>query len=251
MAPKPKKRNTKKTRKTPMTAAGWGARVLRAAMIGAGLFVLGSIAVVLLFRFVDPPGTSLMVWRAIQGETVRREWTDLSRVDPDLVHAIVSAEDTKYCRHMGFDLGAIREAINDARAGGRLRGASTLSQQTAKNVFLWPGRGFVRKGLEAWFTILIETLWSKERIFEVYINVAEWGEGRFGAEIAARELFGVSAGALTSEQAARLAAILPAPNAWSADRPGPYVRRRVAKLRARMVTVEQQGGAACILRAGR
>lgn len=196
------------------------------------------------------PTTFLMVERAAQGEGVNRSWRPLGRISPNLVYAAIAAEDANYCKHRGFDLKAIERALkHNEKRPNRLRGGSTISQQAAKNVFLWSGRGWVRKGLEAGYTVLIETLWGKRRTMEVYLNVVEWGPGIYGAEAAARHWFGVSAEALTPRQAASLAAILPSPRKWKAAAPGPYVRRRASRIQAAMGAVRNEGLAACVIRA--
>ena len=182
-------------------------------LVSAG-FVLLSVGLVLLYGWLGPPPTITMMQRGASGMDVRREWVKLKDISPHLVRAVLAAEDQRFCTHNGFDLTEIRKAIDEAERGERLRGASTISQQTAKNVFLWNGGGFVRKGFEAWFTLLVEQTWSKPRILEVYLNVAEWGDGLFGAEAAAQARFGVSAKTLTRKQAALLAAVLPSPNRW-------------------------------------
>ena len=157
----------------------------------------------------------------------------------------MAAEDARFCDHWGFDFAAIREAI-EARKGGRVRGASTISQQVAKNVFLWHGRSWVRKGLEVGFTLLIEAIWPKRRIIEVYLNTAEFAPGVFGAEAAARHHFGREASALTADQAARLAAVLPAPKTRSAAAPSDFVRRRAAAIRDGAATLQAQGRDGCV-----
>jgi monofunctional biosynthetic peptidoglycan transglycosylase len=218
-------------------------------LVTAGL-VLGVAAPliwVVAYRFLPAPGTSLMAIRALEGEDVRRNPVSLSEISPNLVRAVIAAEDARFCSHHGFDLEAIEAAIRANADGGRLRGGSTISQQTAKNLFLWPDRSWVRKGAEAYFTVLIETLWPKRRILETYLNSAEWGDGVFGAEAAARVNFGKSARRLTRLEAARLAAVLPSPNRWSADAPGPYVRARTRSILANMRVVDRDGLARCIL----
>ncbi len=211
------------------------------------MLALFSVVWVLAYRWLPIPGTALMIERAVMdGETVRRDLVAIEDIDRDLVRAVIAAEDARFCMHHGFDLAAIQDAIADAQEGGRLRGASTISQQVAKNVFLWDGRGFVRKGLEAYFTLLIETLWPKRRIMEAYLNVAEWGDGLFGAEAAAGARFKASAGRLSTRQAALLAAVLPSPNKWRADRPGPYVRNRAGVIQRRMGVVRNDGLDACV-----
>jgi monofunctional biosynthetic peptidoglycan transglycosylase len=163
------------------------------------------------------------------------------------VAAAIAAEDARFCSHPGFDFEAIEQAMKANEQGRRMRGGSTISQQTAKNVFLWPGRDWVRKGLEAGYTVLIETVWGKRRIMEVYLNVAEMGPGIYGAEAAAQHWFGKSASDLSSREAARLAAILPSPRRYNAGSPGPYVRRRASRIQAAANTVRNEGLATCVL----
>lgn len=223
------------------------ARLVRLVVQGGVAIMLLSVAWVLAYRWAPIPGTALMIERAVMdGETVRRDPVAIGNIDRDLVRAVIAAEDARFCMHHGFDLAAIQDAIADAREGGRLRGASTISQQVAKNVFLWDGRGFIRKGLEAYFTLLIETLWPKRRIMEAYLNVAEWGDGLFGVQAAARARFRVPADRLSTRQAALLAAVLPSPNRWRADRPGPYVRGRAGVIQRRMGVVRSDGLDACV-----
>lgn len=186
---------------------------------------------VLPLRWIDPPTSAFMVARQLgglgeDGFELRQEWRDLSAISSQLPIALVAAEDQKFPTHRGFDLEAIDKAIAGNAGGGRVRGASTISQQVAKNLYLWGGGGYVRKGIEAWYTLLIEAFWSKRRILEVYANIAEFGDGVYGAEAAAREFFGKPASALTAAESARLAAVLPNPRVYSAARPGPYVQRR-------------------------
>jgi monofunctional biosynthetic peptidoglycan transglycosylase len=162
---------------------------------------------------------------------------------------VIAAEDARFCEHHGFDFEAMEKAYaSNQRRPGKIRGGSTISQQTAKNVFLWPQRSYVRKGAEAGFTVLIEGLWGKRRIMEVYLNTVEWGPGVYGAEAAAQRNFGVGADRLTPAQAARLAAILPSPLKWKAAKPGPYVQRRSRRIGAASGTVRRDGLATCISR---
>jgi len=214
-----------------------------------------AIAVFLLFhiyalalRLLPVPGTILMTQRAGQGEDVRKDWTSLDRISPHLVLAVIAAEDAQFCAHGGIDWDAIEKAreYNRKQNGNKRRGGSTISQQTAKNVFLWPGRDWIRKGLEAGYTVLIETVWSKRRIMEVYLNVVEWAPGVYGAQAAAQHWFGKDAADLTPREAARLAAILPAPRRYKTASPGPYVRRRAARIQAAMGTVRNEGLNACV-----
>lgn len=208
-------------------------------------FAVVSVAMVVIFRFVPPPGTMLMVERKIESWIdgtpidLQRSWRPWDEISDDLKVAVIAGEDQKFAEHWGFDIAAIRAAFVHNEEGGSLRGASTLSQQVAKNVFLWSGRSWLRKGLEAWFTGLIEIFWSKQRILEVYLNSAEWDEGVFGAEAAARHHFGVGAPYLSRQQASLLAAVLPNPRNWSASRPSPYVARRAGWIRKQM---SQLGG---------
>lgn len=192
-----------------------------------------TILQVLVLRFLDPPTSAFMVWRQLDGlgETgfeLHYDWRDYDQIASSLPISLVAAEDQKFPQHNGFDLEAIDKAIERNARGGRVRGASTISQQVAKNLFLWSGGGYFRKGLEAWYTLLIEATWSKRRILEVYANIAEFGDGVYGAEAAAREFFGKPASRLTPAESARLAAVLPHPKKYNARHPGPYVQRRAA-----------------------
>jgi monofunctional biosynthetic peptidoglycan transglycosylase len=202
-----------------------------------------------IYRAVPPPITFLMIERLVQGQGLDKQWRGLDDIAPALPQAVIAAEDSGFCAHHGFDLNAMRAAaIHNERRPGKVRGGSTISQQTAKNVFLWPGRDYVRKGLEAWFTVLEEAIWGKRRILEVYLNVVEWGPGTYGAEAAARRYFGKDAADLTPDQAARLAAILPDPLKWKAVNPGRYVQRRSAKIGARAAVVRSDDLAWCFRR---
>lgn len=198
-------------------------------------WVIASVAAVLLLRFVPVGYSGFMFQRQVSawfaGETdfrLRQRWVPLREVSRELPIALVAAEDQKFPQHSGFDVEAIRDAIEDAEDGERLRGASTISQQTAKNLFLWNGRSFVRKGLEAYFTVLIELCWPKQRILEVYLNVAEFGDGIYGAAAASDVYFRKTPGALTARESALLAAVLPNPRRLRVDKPSAYVHRRVA-----------------------
>ena len=223
-------------------------RNLLAPLLLALLLLLfgAPVAWVGLYGLIEAPGTLLMAKRASEGQNVRHNTRKLAQISPALVRAVIAAEDSGFCTHDGFEIEAIKDALERNARGGRLRGGSTISQQTAKNLFLWPDRSWVRKGLEAYFTVLIEAFWSKERIIEAYLNAAEWGDGLFGAEAAAKGRFGVSAANLTPTQAARLAAVLPSPNRWSAQHPGPYVRSRTGQIQARAKAVHAQGLDACL-----
>ena len=210
------------------------------------LFVLATSLQVAVLRFVDPPASAFMLAR--QGEALRQgdwgfrvayDWRDLDDISPYLPLAVIAAEDQNFAAHSGFDLDAIEKAIEHNARGKRMRGGSTISQQVAKNLFLWQGRSWARKGLEAWYTLLIELMWPKRRILEVHVNVAEFGDGIYGAQAAARSYWDKDASRLSPEQSARLAAVLPAPRRYSAVKPGPYVQRRAAWIQRQM---RQLGG---------
>ncbi|QYC09781.1 monofunctional biosynthetic peptidoglycan transglycosylase [Brevundimonas nasdae] len=203
---------------------------------------------VALFAIVPPTPTILMLRQVVRGEGLDYQWRGLNDISPNLVNAVIASEDARFCSHNGFDMDAIQKALDHNADGGRMRGGSTISQQTAKNVFLWPSRDWVRKGLEAGYTVLIETFWGKRRIMEVYLNVVEWAPGVYGAQAASQHWFNKNARDLTPREAARLAAILPAPRRYQAADPGPYVRRRGARVQAAMGTVRGQGLSACVLR---
>jgi monofunctional biosynthetic peptidoglycan transglycosylase len=180
------------------------------------------------------PLTPLMVIRLLEGEGLQKRWVALDEIAPILPQAAVAAEDNRFCEHSGFDWEELEGQIDAWLAGERPRGASTITMQTAKNLFLWPGRDFVRKALEAWLTPQIELLWPKRRIMEVYLNIAELGPGIYGAEAAARAYFGRPASALSAEQASLLAAILPSPREWSPVRPTDYLLGRARTIRTRI-----------------
>jgi len=225
-------------------AGGIAARSLGWAIVIVGLAPFIGAA---LYRVLPPPGTVVMLERSLKGATIRRDWTPLENISPHLVRAVIAAEDSRFCLHAGVDVDAIKEAAEHNRKSAKRRGGSTISQQTAKNLFLWNGGGYVRKGLEAWFTLVSETIWGKRRTMELYLNVAEWGDGLFGAEAAAQGRFGKSAKDLTKQEAALLAAVLPSPNKWRAVNPGPYVRGRAATIRKRMDIVRRDGLDRCVL----
>ncbi len=206
-------------------------------------FVGLSLALVLLFKFVPVPITATMV---MDGNGITKDWEPLSNIDRNLVRAAIAAEDGKFCSHDGFDAEAIAKAVEQNARGGRIRGGSTISQQTAKNVFLWQGGGYVRKGFEAWFTFLIEQIWGKRRIMEVYLNVAETGVGTYGAEAGARRYYGKSAASLTPTQAARMAAALPLPKERSVKNPRGWLARHGNTIAARIGVVGRDGLDACV-----
>jgi monofunctional biosynthetic peptidoglycan transglycosylase len=233
----------------PRARRGLIGRLFGWALTLVAVFVFaGPIVVVAIYRFVPPPMTWLMVQRMFEGHGFDRRWVPLSRISPQLVRSVIGAEDARFCQHHGFDFNAIQKAMaHNENRPGKIRGGSTISQQTAKNVFLWPHRDWVRKGLESWFTVLIEGIWGKPRIMEVYLNSIEWGPGVYGAEAAAQANFHMSAAGLNPAQAARLAAIIPKPLAWKAARPGPYIQKRGGHIAAAAGTVRRDGLADCVL----
>jgi monofunctional biosynthetic peptidoglycan transglycosylase len=206
-------------------------------------FLLLSLALVILFRFVPVPLTATMV---LDGNGITKDWEPLSNIDRNLVDAAIAGEDGKFCSHAGFDQEAIEQAIRRNQQGGRIRGGSTISQQTAKNVFMWQGGGYFRKGLEAWLTFLIENLWGKRRIMEVYLNVAETGIGTYGAEAGAQRYFKHSAARLSRTEAARMVAALPLPKERSVTSPSGFVRRYGNTIAARIGVVRRDGLDSCI-----
>ena len=209
------------------SALRWGAVACAAA-------VFVSIALVLPWRWFAPPTSAFMLREQFTGDSgeVRYQWTSWENISPHLALAVVAAEDQKFPHHFGFDFESIADALEES--AGRRRGASTITQQVAKNLFLWPGRSYFRKGVEAYLTVLIESLWTKRRILEIYLNVAEFGPGTFGAEAAGRRFFGKPARRLSPWEASLLAAVLPSPKRMSADRPSAYVRGRARDIRAWM-----------------
>ena len=214
----------------PRPRRRWGRRLLLAGLA----VLLATVLQVLALRWIDPPTSAFML--AHRG-AVQYDWRDLDAISPQLPIAVVAAEDQKFPSHRGFDVDAIRDAIDER--GERVRGASTISQQVAKNLFLWAGQDWLRKGLEAWYTVLIEALWPKSRIVEVYVNIAEFGDGIYGAEAAARRFFGVAAADLSAAQCALLAAVLPNPKRLLVASPSTYVRGRQAWIQRQ---VRQLGG---------
>ena len=211
---------------------GWWRRILVWAGWVVGLFLGLNILLVLVFRFVPVPTSGLMVQRRVEAwagdkpYTSRHRWVPLEDISPSLGAAVIAAEDQNFTEHFGFDWQAIEKAVQHNEHSRRKRGASTVSQQTAKNLFLWSSRSWTRKGLEAWFTLLLEVGWSKKRILEVYLNIVEFGDGVYGAEAAARTFFGKPAKRLTPSEAALLAAVLPNPRRFHAGAPSEYIRGR-------------------------
>lgn len=209
-------------------------------------FIAISVVWVLIYAVVPPPVTITML---TDGNGITKDWTSLSHIDRNMVRAAIAAEDGKFCSHDGFDREAIEQAIERNAKGKRMRGGSTISQQTAKNVFLWQGSGwtrYIRKVPEVWFTFLIETIWGKRRIMEVYLNVAETGLGTYGVEAGAQRYFKHGAGKLTPQEAARIAAILPLPKKREAVSPSGFTRRYGNSIRARIGIVRRDGLDACV-----
>ena len=221
--------------------------LVTAVKFAAIAFVAWFVTVIVLiaaFRFFDPPQSMLMLTKRLSGETLQHEWVPLSRISNSLRRAVITSEDAKFCRHWGFDLGEIRAAMKSSEGYGR--GASTITQQLAKNLFLWPGKSYIRKGLEVPLTLAIEGLWPKRRILEVYLNFAEWGPGIFGAESASQYYYNKPAAEVSERQAALLAISLPNPIARDASDPGPAIARRASTLQNRM---RVQGISYCALSA--
>src|SRR6476469_5949406 len=219
--------------------AGWIVKLVLA-------FILGSVLWVLAYRFVNPPLTATMISDIVAGRGATRDWMPISQIDRDMVRAAIAAEDSKFCQHNGFDIEAIEDAMKRNASGGRIRGGSTISQQTAKNAFLWQGGGYARKGAEAWFTFLIEHLWGKRRIMEVYLNLAETGIGTYGVNAGSQRYFGHDANAMSVIEAARIAAVLPLPKKRGAVAPQGFTRRYGNTIAARIPTVARDGLDACV-----
>src|SRR3954447_10170284 len=221
--------------------AGWIVKLVAA-------FFLLSILWVLAYRFINPPITVTMLGDVFAGRGATRDWMPVDQVDRDMVRAAIAAEDSTFCSHHGFNFEAIEDAMKRNASGGRIRGGSTISQQTAKNVFLWQGGGYARKGVEAWFTFLIEHLWGKQRIMEVYLNNAETGIGTYGVNAGSERYYGHDASAMTPIEAARIAAILPLPKERGAIAPKGFTRRYGNTIAARVGVVARDGLDACIYR---
>ena len=197
----------------------WPARIFGGLVRIVLAFILISVLWVLAYRFVPPPITATMVGDLVAGNGIEKNWMSIDSIDRDMVRAAIAAEDSKFCSHNGFDLDAIEQAMQRNASGGRIRGGSTISQQTAKNAFLWQGGGYARKGVEAWFTVLIEAMWPKRRIMEVYLNLAETGIGTYGVNAGSERYYGHDASAMSRTEAARIAAILPLPKKRGAIAP--------------------------------
>lgn len=216
----------------------------RVALYGVLFFFVSTFLAVLYYKWRPVEYTPLMVIRYFQNSSdgksasIKHEWVPLEEMSPNLPKAVIASEDQKFMKHNGFDVEAIEQAMAEAEAGKRVRGGSTISQQTAKNVFLWPSSTWVRKGFEVYFTFLIETLWSKERIIEVYLNSIEMGDGIYGAEAVAQENFGCKASELTLNDCALIAATLPNPRKFSSKDPSAYMRKRQKWIKDQMKTVK-------------
>ena len=222
-----------------------GRRLRRFILFAILLALLLPVPFVLAYRFVPPPITPLMVIRSLGGAPLDKHWLPLERVAAALPRAVIASEDEKFCAHHGFDWAAFNNAYRDWRAGREPKGASTITMQVAKNLFLWPGRSIVRKGIEAYLTVLLEFFWDKHRIMEVYLNVIEWGDGIYGADAAARRYFNKPASALTPQEAALLAAVLPNPREWSPARPTPYIGERATNIREDMPAMAVPSATGC------
>jgi monofunctional glycosyltransferase len=208
---------------------------------GTTILIVSVVALVIIYSFVNPP-TTLTIWsEGRRMGKVDRAWVSIENISPVMARSVVAAEDANFCLHWGFDLAAIRAAME----GGGARGGSTITQQVVKNVFLWQGRSWVRKALEAAITPAVEVVWSKRRIVEVYLNIAELGEGVFGVKAAARRFFNVEPEALTPRQAALIAAVLPSPKTRSAAKPSAFVRKRAASIADGAATIRTDGRSAC------
>ncbi len=233
-------RRTPPPKRSLLARIGWG------LWTAARIFVLASLLLVLALRWMPLPVSSVMAQNWLRaawsdGAMIRHQWMPYENISPYAALAVIAGEDQRFPQHDGFDLVEMRQVLDNMEAGRPARGASTLSQQVAKNLFLWSGRDWVRKGLEAWFTVLLELLWSKQRILEVYLNIAEFGEYTFGAEAASRQFFNKPAAQLTAREAARLAAVLPNPRRYRVDRPSIYVLKRQRWIERQM---RQLGGTA-------
>lgn len=221
-------------------------RLARFALKAVLIFLVITIGWVGLYRFVPPPFTFTMMGDLLSGHTITKDWMPLSEMDPDMARAAIAGEDSRFCSHHGFDFRAIAGAAARNAQGGRIRGGSTISQQTAKNAFLFQGGGYVRKAFEAYFTVLIEAMWPKRRIMEVYLNIAETGIGTYGANAGAIRYFNHDATHLSASEAGRIAAVLPLPKKRAAIAPHGFVRRHGNALASRVSVVRTNGLDACL-----
>ncbi|MCX8586767.1 MULTISPECIES: monofunctional biosynthetic peptidoglycan transglycosylase [unclassified Gilliamella] len=211
--------------------------IAKKVLIGLMLF---SVFLILLMRWVNPWGSMLMVERKIANWNINQQriWKDWDQISDNIKIAVIAAEDQQFANHWGFDFKAINRALNYNKNNRKIRGASTITQQVAKNIFLWSSRNWIRKGVESWFTVWIELIWSKQRTLEIYLNSVEWGEGIFGIEAASRHYFGVSAKQLTKEQASLLAAILPNPRKWSPVNPNILTQKKAKWILGQMENLD-------------
>jgi monofunctional biosynthetic peptidoglycan transglycosylase len=210
------------------------------------IFLIGSLLWVLAYRFINPPITATMLGDVFAGRGAKRDWMPIEQIDRDMVRAAIGGEDSKFCTHNGFDFDAIEQAMQRNASGGRIRGGSTISQQTAKNAFLWQGGGYFRKGLEAWFTVLTEAMWPKQRIMEVYLNLAETGIGTYGVNAGSKRYFQHDASAMSRTEAARIAAVLPLPKKRGATAPKGFTKRYGGTIAARIGAVARDGLDSCV-----
>jgi monofunctional biosynthetic peptidoglycan transglycosylase len=231
----------RRERGIPGRIIGWIVKLVVALLLISTLWVLA-------YRFINPPTTITMIGDLLAGRGAHKDWMPIGEIDRDMVRASIAAEDSKFCSHNGFDFEAIEDAMKRNASGGRIRGGSTISQQTAKNAFLWQGGGYARKGAEAWFTFLIEHLWGKRRIMEVYLNLAETGIGTYGVNAGSQRYFGHDASAMSATEAARIAAILPLPKKRGAIAPKGFTRRYGNTIAARIGVVGRDGLDSCVYR---
>jgi monofunctional glycosyltransferase len=217
--------------------------ILRYTARAIAAFFTLTLVLVVAFKWLPVPVTATMI---MDGEGITKDWESLDNIDRNLVSAVIASEDQRFCQHSGFDTEAIEKAMRANLEGGKIRGGSSISQQTAKNVFLWQGGGYFRKGLEAWFTFWIELIWGKRRIMEVYLNVAETGIGTYGAEAGSQRYFGHSAARLSRDEAGRMAAALPSPKKRSVKNPGGWLARHGNRIEGRIGMVRRDGLDACV-----
>lgn len=216
--------------------------ILRTIAKAIAAFFALTLVLVVAYKWLPVPVTATMI---MDGNGITKDWESLNNIDRNLVSAVIASEDQRFCSHSGFDTEAIEQAMRENLEGGKIRGGSSISQQTAKNVFLWQGGGYFRKGLEAWFTFWIELVWGKRRIMEVYLNVAETGIGTYGAEAGAQRYFGHSAARLSRDEASRMAAALPSPKKRSVKSPGGWLARHGNRIERRIGIVRRDGLDAC------
>jgi len=217
--------------------------VLRFIAKAFATFVALTLVLVVVYKWLPVPVTATML---MDENGITKDWESLDNIDRNLVSAVIASEDQRFCQHSGFDTEAIEQAMRENLEGGKIRGGSSISQQTAKNVFLWQGGGYFRKGLEAWFTFWIELVWGKRRIMEVYLNVAETGIGTYGAEAGSQRYFGHSAARLSRDEASRMAAALPSPKKRSVKSPGGWLARHGNRIERRIGIVRRDGLDACV-----